>query len=147
MLLSFPEKVRLFKVIRDLKVPFSVPNDSYSSCVELLNVKVERRKAGGLERSRLWKRGRFDKLVLQHALEREDTWKNWNLTWMDDTLWDWVICEQFLPLETNESTNYLIMISVRDQSNIICYQWSWLGCSAVLYFPGKIWRLNISDAC
>ena len=115
LLLSFPGKVGLFKVIRDLKVPFSVPNDSWSSSVELLNVKVERRKAGGLERSRLWKRGRFDKLVLQHALEREETWKNWNLTWMDDTLWVWVICEPFLPLETNESTNYLIMISVTDR--------------------------------
>ena len=115
LLLSFPGKVGLFKVIRDLKVPFSVPNDSWSSSVELLNVKVERRKAGGLERSRLWKRGRFDKLVLQHALEREETRKKWNLTWMDDTLWVWVICEPFLPLETNESTNYLIMISVTDR--------------------------------
>ena len=34
---------------------------------------------------------------------------------MDDTLWVWVICEPFLPLETNESTNYLIMISVTDR--------------------------------
>ena len=50
LLLSFPGKVGLFKVIRDLKVPFSVPNDSWSSCVELLNVKVERRKAGKEEK-------------------------------------------------------------------------------------------------
>ena len=34
---------------------------------------------------------------------------------MDDTLWVWVICEPFLPLETNESTNYLIMISVTNR--------------------------------
>ena len=36
---------------------------------------------------------------------------------MDDTLWVWVICEPFLPLETNESTNYLIMISVTWQTD------------------------------
>ena len=98
-------------------MPFSVLNDFWSSCVKLLKRESRKKKSWrSQEESTLKKRsGRFDKLVLQHSLERKETWKKRNLTWMDDTLWVRVICEPFLPLETNESTNYLIMILVTDR--------------------------------